>query len=187
MTGPQPTGEIDGVARPSAAALAAVRDSCRAVAERPVLLAEVFYAHLFEMAPDLRVMFPDDLTGQMQNMTDTLLGAIAALDDPDTDRLVGTLRRLGAAHAARYQVRPEHYRYVGHALTRAVRDIVGAGYSGFLSSSWIGLTMWVSGQMIEGAEEAARSPRTRPAVALPQQRAAVEPSRGDRMPLVTKG
>ena len=40
--------------------IAAVRVSCLAVADRPVRLAEVFYAHLFEMAPQLRAMFPPD-------------------------------------------------------------------------------------------------------------------------------
>lgn len=140
------------VPRPSAEVIGAVRASCRAVAHRPVALAEAFYGHLFEMAPQLRAMFAPDLTGQMQRMSDTLLGAVAQLEAADTVELEAALRRLGAVHGAQYGVDPEHYRYVGHALTRAVRDVSGPSYSGYLSSSWIAVTQWVAAHMVAGAE-----------------------------------
>ncbi|MFC4947259.1 globin domain-containing protein [Pseudonocardia sp. GCM10023141] len=143
-----------GIRRPSPATIAAVRASCRAVASRPVTLAEVFYEHLFEMAPNTRAMFPADMSEQMQKMTDTLLGAIAYLEQFDTAEMEATLRRLGAAHV-NYGVLPEHYLYIGHALTRAVRDVAGSTYSGSLSSSWIAVYQWVAAHMLAGAQEAA--------------------------------
>lgn len=154
MSRPQATGAVLSarVPRPSAEVIGAVRASCRAVANRPVALAEAFYAHLFEMAPQLRAMFPSDLTGQMQTMSDTLLGAVAALETADTVELEAVLRRMGAVHGTQYRVEPEHYRYVGHALTRAVREVSGPAYSGYLSSSWIAVTQWVAAHMIAGAE-----------------------------------
>ncbi|GAA2544568.1 hypothetical protein GCM10010210_14290 [Pseudonocardia hydrocarbonoxydans] len=137
---------------PSRAVIEAVQASCAAVAQRPVRLAEVFYANLFEMDPQLRGMFAADMTDQMQTMTDVLLGAIAQIATRDTAELEVTLQALGAAHRTRYGVQNRHYLYIGHALTRAVREVAGPAYSGALSSSWIALYQWVATHMVAGAD-----------------------------------
>lgn len=148
--------------RPSPRDVAAIQASLSAVRRRPVVLAETFYAHLFEMAPSARTMFADDMTGQMQRMTDTLLATLAALHDdatvptPRSDDLAEqpalerSLHNLGALHRDRWNVQPEHYLYIAHALTRAVRDVAGPSWSGSLSSSWIALTQWITGHMLVG-------------------------------------
>lgn len=140
------------VQRPSPAVIATVQASCRAVAARPVRLAEEFYAQLFEMAPQLRSMFPADMTGQMQSMADALLGSIRMIATTDGVELEAALHRLGAGHRTRYGVEAEHYLYVGHALTRAVREVAGPAYTGSLSSSWIAVYQWIAAHMIAGAE-----------------------------------
>ncbi len=141
------------VRRPAPEVIAAVSKSCQAVADRPVRLAEAFYEHLFEIAPQLRTMFPADMTAQMQRMSDTLVGALAQLQRFDTAQLEAALRRLGAEHRTRYGVEAEQYRYVGHALTRAVRDVAGLAYSGALSSAWIAVYQYLAGHMTAGARE----------------------------------
>lgn len=160
---PVGVGTVDGVRaatpatavqRPAPEVIAAVRRSCRAVAEHPVRLAEALYAHLFELAPQLRPMFAADVTVQMQRMADTLMRAIATLEQADTAQLEAVLHRLGAQHKVRYGVEPEHYQPVGHALTRAVRDVAGLEYSGFVSSSWIAMYQWVAAHMAAGARAA---------------------------------
>jgi hemoglobin-like flavoprotein len=99
----------------------------------------------------MRPMFADDMTAQMQRMCDVLLATIGALEDPaDQPALERSLRALGVRHRDHFHVRPEQYVYIAHALTRAVRDIAGAAWSGSLSSSWVGLTMWIIGQMLVG-------------------------------------
>ena len=138
--------------RPATEAIHAVRQSLQAVADRPVELAERFYAELFSMEPRLREAFPADMSGQMFRMTETLVGAIAALDDPDLGALEEALRDLGRTHAVRYGVEDWQYGYIGHALTRAVRELAGPLFSGSLSSSWIALYQWVAAHMIAGAE-----------------------------------
>jgi hemoglobin-like flavoprotein len=165
------------VRRPSAATIEAVRVSCLAVADRPVRLAEEFYAQLFDMAPHLRSMFPEDMSGQMRRMTDALLGAVAGIASADTDDLEVALRRLGAGHRTRHGVLPEHYGYIGHALTRAVREVAGPAYTGSLSSSWIAVYQWVASHMIAGAEESQRPPvaAAPPAVPVPRATAEVVP------------
>ena len=140
--------------RPSAETIEAVQKSCMAVADKPVRLAEAFYGHLFTMAPALRPMFADDLSEQMQKMTDTLLTVIAQLAKTDTSRLENVLYQMGVDHYTRYQVEPTHYLYVAHALTRAVRDIAGREYSSRLSSAWISVCKWVTERMCAGADAA---------------------------------
>ncbi|MCF7553258.1 globin domain-containing protein [Pseudonocardia sp. WMMC193] len=149
--------------------------SCQAVADRPVRLAEVFYSHLFAMAPWLRPMFAPDMTEQMQKMSDTLLAAITQLTTVDTADLEVLLYQMGQDHYTRYEVEPKHYLYVAHALTRAVREVAGWEYSSYLSSSWIAVCQWVTGHMCAGAR-AAIADAGRVETPVPAQRAA--PSRG---------
>lgn len=153
--------------RPSPAVITAVRGSLQAVASRPVALAESFYAELFAMEPALRGMFPADMTGQMLKMTDTLVGAISALDTPDLGELEAALRTLGADHRTRFGVENGHYAYIGHALTRAVRDVAGPAYSGSLSSAWIALYQWVAAHMTAGADAADKAQP--PPIPIPPQ------------------
>ena len=179
MTRPHEAGTPSpvGIARPAPAVIAIVRASCAAVADRPVALAEAFYAHLFEMAPQVRAMFPADMTGQMQKMSDTLFAAIAHLDAADTTALEATLQRLGRTHSTHYHVEREHYHYIGHALTRAVRDVAGGAYSGYMSSAWIAVYQWVAAHMTAGADTPEPSAAQRPPLSLPEPRQAAEHGR----------
>jgi hemoglobin-like flavoprotein len=137
--------------RPSAEAMALVQRTADAVADRPVALAERFYHHLFELAPGVRSMFPADMSGQNERLSRALFEAVRALVDParDTSRMETNLHRLGADHARRYGVRPEHYPYVGHALVRAVSDVSG-DWSASTSSAWLWVYTWVSTHMLDG-------------------------------------
>ena len=135
--------------RPARRDVMAIKASLAAVRREPVALAEAFYAHLFDMAPGTRAMFAGDMTAQMQRMTDVLLTTIGALEN-EAPALEDQLRQLGALHRDRWNVRPEHYLYIAHALTRAVRDVAGPAWSGSLSSSWIALTQWITGHMLVG-------------------------------------
>ncbi len=155
--------------RPEPAVIEQVRASCAAVSGRPERLAEVFYEQLFEMAPAARGMFPPDMSGQMQKMTDALLATIAGLGRTDTTELELMLRRLGAAHRLHHGVEADHYLYIGHALTRAVREVSGADWSGSLSSSWIAVYQWLAGHMLVGAAEAGTSGSSRDMPAPPVQ------------------
>ena len=135
--------------RPARRDVIAIKASLAAVRREPVALAESFYAHLFEMAPAARTMFPSDMTAQMQRMTDVLLSTLSGLEH-ETPALEAKLRALGVLHRDRWQVQPAHYLYIAHALTRAVRDVSGPAWSGSLSSSWIALTQWITGHMLIG-------------------------------------
>jgi hemoglobin-like flavoprotein len=133
--------------------MAIVHRTAAAVADRPVALAERFYHYLFELAPAVRDMFPQDMTAQNERLARALLDAVRALVDPDRHaaRMADDLHELGARHARRYGVQPEHYPFVGHALVRAVNDVSG-DWSASTSSAWIWVYEWVSTHMIGGAD-----------------------------------
>jgi hemoglobin-like flavoprotein len=105
-------------------------------------------------------MFPTDLSEQMQKMTTTLIGVVATLSNAYADghdgqitTLEQSLARLGALHRTHWRVTPEHYHYIPHALTRAVRDVAGPAWCGALSSSWIALIQWINSHMLAGANQ----------------------------------
>ena len=153
--------------RPAPTDVAAIRSSLSTVQRRPVQLAEAFYAHLFELAPPARAMFPADLSDQMHKMTTVLIGVVTTLsntyadgDDGQITALEQSLARLGALHRTHWQVQPEHYRFIPHALTRAVRDVAGPAWCGTLSSSWIALIQWINSHMLAGADQGSASAGT---------------------------
>jgi hemoglobin-like flavoprotein len=142
MTAPRPP-QLVGRPDPTTASL--VQTSCELVSDRPVVLAERFYAHLFAMAPDVRAMFPPDMTLQTEKLCAALLDAVRSLDNPEA--METQLSQLGAAHRSMYGVTADHYVYVGHALVRAVRDVSGHIWTTQLSSAWILVYEWIAAHM----------------------------------------
>jgi hemoglobin-like flavoprotein len=137
--------------RPTSEAMAIVRATAAAVADRPEALAERFYYHLFDLAPGVRGMFPRSMTAQNERLSRALFDAVHALvgSDAQAVRMEQNLHRLGAQHADQHGVLPEHYPYVGHALVRAVSDVSG-DWSAAASSAWLWVYQWVSTHMIKG-------------------------------------
>ncbi|GAA0811356.1 globin domain-containing protein [Spirilliplanes yamanashiensis] len=135
--------------------MAQVQRTAAAVADEPAALAERFYHHLFQLAPGVRDMFPADMTAQNDRLAGALFDAVRALvDDPErrAPRMEAHLHRLGADHAHRYAVRPEHYPFVGHALVRAVQDVSG-DWSASTSSAWLWVYEWMSSHMMSAAHD----------------------------------
>jgi len=133
--------------------IALVRSSTRKLRGQEPQLAELFYAQLFGMAPDLRRLFPTDMGGQRLRLLDALLATIDGLDDPGA--MERRLLALGADHYHR-GVKEEQFQYVPHALVRSVRELQPAEWSSSLSSAWIGLYSW----MIEHLAAGCRAART---------------------------
>ncbi|MGL5830138.1 MAG: globin domain-containing protein, partial [Angustibacter sp.] len=107
--------------RPSDQTLRQVRATMRRIADRPEELAATFYTTLFEMVPQVRAIFPHDLSPQQVRMTQALVTAVERCEEPDVELY---LRQLGARHV-QYGVEPEHYQAVGQAMLTAARDLLG--------------------------------------------------------------
>lgn len=96
-------------------------------------LAERFYARLFASHPELRPMFPADMTAQMHKLMDTLTMVFENLRAPQSFREV--IRNLGMRHVA-YGTKLEHYPIICEQLVAAMAEILGPQWSMELQADW---------------------------------------------------
>ncbi|TKD09274.1 aminotransferase class V-fold PLP-dependent enzyme [Polyangium fumosum] len=82
-----------------------------------------FYERLFARHPEMRHLFPEDLTGQGRKLVTALTASVACLRDPHG--LYAMLEELGARHVL-YGVRETHVDSFGEAL-RAELDLTEGG------------------------------------------------------------
>ena len=128
-----------------------VRKSCARLPEDKVELTREFYRQLFEMAPQTRVMFAEDMSEQDERLLSAILAGIQAMDRPE---LVEThLRRWGVVHRRMHGVTDDMYVYVGHSLIRAIHKLFGHLETS-VASAWVSVYEWMAAVMIDGAETA---------------------------------
>ncbi len=111
-----------------------------------------FYARIFAGYPQLRRMFPDDMTAQRQKLMLTLTAIVGDLDN--LDRLVPMVSELARRHVG-YGVRDEHYPPVGGALIEALRQALGARFTREVEEAWAAAYGLLSGAMIQAVRKAA--------------------------------
>lgn len=112
--------------------------------------ADLFYGRLFDMAPYLRDMFPDDLTDQKRKLMAMLNTVVTNLSN--LNGLMPAVRALGQRHAA-YGVVDEHYALVGAALLWTLGKGLGEAFTPQVKDAWLGVYATLSRAMIEAARE----------------------------------
>jgi hemoglobin-like flavoprotein len=132
--------------------LEALETSFDLVAPRGDELMDEFYSRLFEAAPAVRPLFPND----MRRQKTMLLGALVLLRKSlrDLGAIVPKLRELGARHVA-YGAQPEHYPVVGTVLIASMAAIAGDAWKPAYEVAWSEAFEIVAATMLEGAEAAA--------------------------------
>jgi hemoglobin-like flavoprotein len=132
--------------------LDALETSFDLVAPRGEELMEIFYARLFAVAPSVQPLFAGSDIKRQQAM---LLSALVLLRKSlrDLDRVVPTLKNLGARHVA-YGAEPEHYPVVGEVLIGAMATVAGEAWEPRYAEAWGEAFGVVAGAMLEGAAEA---------------------------------
>ena len=116
------------------------------------LAADLFYDRLFEIAPGLRKMFPQDMRDQKRKLFVMLAAAVQGLND--LDRLVPQVKALGARHAG-YGVRSEHYAIVGQALIWTLERGLGKAFTPQVEWAWTRVYSLLATVMQQGAKEVA--------------------------------
>ncbi len=131
--------------------LDALETSFDLVAPRGEELMEIFYVRLFAVAPSVQPLFAGSDIKRQQAM---LLSALVLLRKSlrDLDRVVPTLRNLGARHVA-YGAVPEHYPVVGEVLIGAMATVAGEAWEPRYAEAWGEAFGVVAGAMLEGAAE----------------------------------
>ncbi len=95
---------------------------------------ELFYENLFEIAPETRPMFPDDISGQAGKLMSAIAMTVGALRAPEA--LAPKLHELGQKHAYEYGVEAGHYDIVGTALIKTLEMGLADIWSPELEAAW---------------------------------------------------
>jgi hemoglobin-like flavoprotein len=130
-----------------------VQTSFAQVAPIAATAADLFYGRLFEIAPQLRPMFPEDLTEQKRKLMAMLGVAVSGLSHLDS--ILQAVRGLGRRHAG-YGVKAEHYGPVGAALLWTLDKGLGTAFTPEVHEAWATAYTVLSTTMIEAAGEEQR-------------------------------
>ncbi|MXO61007.1 hemin receptor [Altererythrobacter salegens] len=131
--------------------IALVQQSFAKVAPIAPQAADIFYGRLFEVAPQVRAMFPDDMAEQKRKLMTTLgvvVNGLTRLDD-----ILPAVRSLARKHVS-YGAVPAHYGMVGETLLFTLETGLGEEWSADLHDAWTEAYTILSTAMIEAAESA---------------------------------
>ena len=110
--------------------------------------AALFFAHLFDIDPTMRLLFPGDL----RRRGSRLVNAVGLIVE-DLHRLhvfVPALEALAVRYVG-YGLEQSHYAVVGEALSRTARSILGLAFTPELEAALNGVYAELSSVMMEAA------------------------------------
>lgn len=125
-----------------------VQDSFAKVAPISEQAAVLFYGRLFEVAPSVRAMFPDDMTEQRKKLMATLAVVVGGLTN--LEAILPAASALAKRHVS-YGAKAEHYPVVGGALLWTLEKGLGDAWTPELAEAWTAAYGTLSGYMIEEA------------------------------------
>jgi hemoglobin-like flavoprotein len=129
-----------------------VQDSFAKVGPISDKAAELFYGRLFEIAPQVRTMFPDDMTEQRKKLMATLAIVVQGLNNLDT--ILPAAGALAKRHVS-YGAEAAHYPVVGQALLWTLEQGLGPSWTPDVAMAWTGAYATLSAFMISEAYEKA--------------------------------
>jgi hemoglobin-like flavoprotein len=111
--------------------------------------AEAFYSRFFELAPDARRLFPDDMERQQLKLMDMIAAIVGALDHREIFQSI--ISYTGGQHA-QFGVKQSHFVAFGHALIWGLEQQFGPAFTPELKQAWITLYDVVQKEMIRAAK-----------------------------------
>lgn len=122
-----------------------VRRSWNLAVPTAEMAADFFYRRLFQLEPEYRALFPEDLTGSKRAFARALAFVVQALDweepswredaKPEEDLLLLALA-LGRRHAELYRVREGSYANICAAVLAALEDSLGSAFDAETRETW---------------------------------------------------
>ena len=109
-----------------------------------------FYSHLFLSHPEVRSMFPIQMSGQRDKLV-TALGAVVS-NVEEIDKVIPLLEQLGRDHR-RFSVVTEHYTAVGASLLATLKKFLGPSWTPDLADTWAQAYGLVAKVMVAAAEQ----------------------------------
>jgi hemoglobin-like flavoprotein len=132
--------------------IALVQDSFKKVVPIAGPAADIFYDRLFEIAPDVRGLFPEDMTEQKKKLMQMLAIAVNGLTK--LDEILPAVQDLGRRHNG-YDVTAAHYDKVGEALIFTLDKGLGEAFTPEVKDAWVETYGALAGVMIEAQAKAA--------------------------------
>ena len=125
-----------------------VQDSFAKVVPISETAAVLFYDRLFEIAPQVKAMFPADMTEQRRKLMATLAAVVNGLGNLTS--ILPAASALAKRHVS-YGAKAEHYPVVGAALLWTLEQGLGDGWTPELADAWATAYGTLSGYMISEA------------------------------------
>jgi nitric oxide dioxygenase len=116
--------------------------------------AAIFYDRLFEVAPQVKAMFPADMTEQKKKLMATLAVVVNGLSDLPS--ILPAASALAKRHVG-YGAKPEHYPVVGSTLLWTLEKGLGGDWTPDVASAWTTAYGTLSGFMISEAYGSAQA------------------------------
>ena len=110
-----------------------VTDSFRKVLPISGVTSDLFYDRLFEIAPDLRSLFPEDLGAQKKKFITMLATMVSYLDD--FKKIAPVVAGLGMRHVE-YGVIGKNYEPFGEALLWTLAETLGVDFTPTTRTAW---------------------------------------------------
>lgn len=121
-----------------------VQKSFRKVVPIAGTAADLFYDRLFEIAPETRKLFPQDMAEQKKKLMVMLATAVTNLHQLDT--ILPAVKALGQRHKG-YGVTAEQYAPVGAALLWTLEKGLGADFTPETKEAWTAAYTALAGVM----------------------------------------
>ncbi|MBO4221660.1 globin family protein [Bradyrhizobium neotropicale] len=125
-----------------------VQESFSKVAPISEQAAILFYDRLFEVAPTVRAMFPDDMTEQRKKLMTVLAVVVNGLSNLQS--VLPAASALAKRHVS-YGTKAEHYPVVGGALLWTLQKGLGEAWTPEVAAAWTAAYGTLSGYMISEA------------------------------------
>jgi len=128
-----------------------VQESFKKVVPIAGTAADLFYGRLFDLAPDVRPLFPEDLKEQKKKLIAMLATAVTNLHQ--VEKIIPAVEDLGRRHVA-YGVTAQHYEPVGAALLWTLEKGLGDEFTPPLKAAWTETYLTLAGVMQNAAASA---------------------------------
>ena len=125
-----------------------VQESFAKVAPISDQAAVLFYDRLFAIAPQVKAMFPADMTEQRKKLMATLAVVVNGLGNLES--VLPAASALAKRHVS-YGAKAEHYPVVGSALLWTLEKGLGDGWTPDVAEAWTAAYGTLSGFMISEA------------------------------------
>ncbi|MFK8036637.1 MAG: globin domain-containing protein [Hyphomicrobiales bacterium] len=127
-----------------------IRESAEHLAESNIASTNTFYANLFEVAPSVRTLFPDDMFEQSGKLWESIVTVVESADN--LSAIESDLKALGARHVG-YGAEPEHYVVVTKVLIETISVVMNEKWSEDYQQAWQKALEAVCAVMLQGAAE----------------------------------